>query len=250
MTVHFIGAGPGAADLLTLRARDLIAAADVCIYAGALVPQEVLSWAPDHAVLIDSQHLVLDDIIDHMVAAARAGKNIVRLHSGDPSLYSAIAEQARRLDEAGVAFDICPGVPAWSAAAAALGRELTVPEVAQSIVLTRISRRATAMPAGETLENFAKTGATIVVHLAVQAIDEVVAELSRELPIDTPVAVCAYVSQPREVLLRSTLANIANDVAEAGIKRTAVIIVGKALTAHEFTTSHLYSCERQREIAQ
>lgn len=250
MTVHFIGAGPGAADLLTIRARDLIAAADVCIYAGALVSAEVLSWAHDEATLIDSQHLVLDQIMDHMIDAAKSGKSVVRLHSGDPSLYSAIAEQARRLDEAGVGFDICPGVPAWSAAAAALGRELTVPEVAQSVVLTRISRRATAMPEGETLQNFAKTGATMVVHLAVQAIDEVVDELKQELPGDTPVAVCAFVSQPGEVLIRSTLDSIATEVAAAGIVRTAVIIVGRALTAHDFRTSHLYSCDRDRQNSQ
>lgn len=245
MTVYFVGAGPGAADLMTLRGQRVVSSSPVCVYAGALVPQEVLSWCPDGAELVDSQHLTLAEIVEVMASASAAGQSVARLHSGDPSVYSAMAEQMRLLAERGIAYEVVPGVPSFAAAAAALGTELTVPEVAQSVVLTRVSRRATAMPQGETLANFGRTGATLVVHLAIAVIDEVVAELVPFYGADCPVAVCGYVSRPQEVLVRGTLASIVADVEQAQLRRTSVIIVGPALTASGFRDSHLYSCDRQ-----
>lgn len=243
--VCFVGAGPGAADLMTLRGRSVIEQADVVVYAGALVPSEVLTWASPDARLVDSQGLTLDEITHVVVDAVRAGQKVARLHSGDPSVYSAVAEQTRRLEEAGVVWTIVPGVPSFAAAAAVLGKELTVPGVAQSVVLTRMSRRSTAMPEGETLAAFAATGATLVIHLAVQIIDEAVAELVDVVGEDCPVAVCGFVSQPDEIILRGTIGTVAKQVAEAGITKTAVIVVGRALTAGDFQDSHLYSCARQ-----
>lgn len=245
MTVHFVGAGPGAADLMTLRGQRVISAADVVVYAGALVPPEVLTWCKSDAVLHDSQHLSLDEIIELCRGAYDAGHQVARLQSGDPALYSAMAEQMRRLTQLGIPFEVVPGVPAFSAAAAVLRRELTVPEVAQSIILTRVSRRATAMPPGEQLAAFAATGATLVVHLAVQVIDEVVAEVVDHYGAACPVAVCAFVSQPAELMITGTLADIAQQVADHGVTKTAVIIIGPALTASQFGDSHLYSCARQ-----
>ncbi|WP_131741820.1 precorrin-4 C(11)-methyltransferase [Actinomadura roseirufa] len=247
MTVHFIGAGPGAADLMTVRGRDLVAASPVCLYAGSLVPPEVLAWCPPGARLVDTARMVLDDIVAELVDAHGRGLDVARLHSGDPSVFSAMAEQMRRLDAAGVPYDVTPGVPAFAAAAAALGRELTVPEVAQTVVLTRTSARATPMPPGEDLAALGRSRATMVLHLAVQRIDAVVAELVPNYGADCPAAVVAYASRPDEVILRGTLADIAAQVAEAGIRRTAVIIVGAALTARDFTDSHLYSAARRRD---
>ncbi|WP_067483557.1 precorrin-4 C(11)-methyltransferase [Actinomadura hibisca] len=248
MTVHFIGAGPGAADLITVRGRDLIAAAPVCLYAGSLVPAEMLAWCPPDARLIDTAQMVLDDIVAEMVAAHERGQDVARLHSGDPSVFSAVAEQMRRLDAAGVPYDVVPGVPAFAAAAASLKRELTVPEVGQSVILTRTSARATPMPPGEDLATLGRSRATIVLHLAVQRIEEVVAELLPNYGADCPAAVVAFASRPDEIVLRGTLADIAAQVAEAGIKRTAVIIVGAVLTAENFTDSHLYSAARCRGV--
>ena len=247
MTVHFIGAGPGAADLMTLRGRDLIAASPVCLYAGSLVPPEVLTWCPAGARLVDTADLDLDAIVRELVAAHRAGQDVARLHSGDPSLYSAMAEQMRRLDAEGVPYDVTPGVPAYAAAAAALGRELTVPGVGQSVLLSRISAASTPMPPGEDLATLAKARTTLVLHLAVQRIDQVVADLLPQYGPQAPVAVVARASRPDELILRGTLADIAEVGRTAGVVRTAVIIVGAVLTADQFCDSHLYSTTRCRD---
>jgi precorrin-4/cobalt-precorrin-4 C11-methyltransferase len=246
VTVHFIGAGPGAADLITLRAQRLLATSPVCLYAGSLVPDEVLAHCPPGARLVDTADLTLDEIIAELVAADAAGLDSARLCSGDPSVFSAVAEQARRLDAAGVAYDITPGVPAFAAAAAALGRELTVPGVGQTVILTRIAQRATPMPAGEDLSTLGASGATLVLHLAVQRIDTVAAELCASYGGDCPVAVVAYASRDDEVVLRGTLADIADRTRAAGVSRTAVIIVGRVLAAEGFPDSHLYSPARDR----
>ena len=246
MTVHFVGAGPGAPDLITLRAQRLLQQSEVCLYAGSLVPAEVLAHCPPAARLIDTADLTLDEIIAAMTEADAAGLDVVRLCSGDPAVFSAIAEQARRLDRAGIDYDITPGVPAFAAAAAALRRELTVPGVGQTVVLTRIAQRATPMPPGEDLASLGATGATLVLHLAVQRIEQVVAELTPHYGPDCPAAVVAHATQPGELVLRGTLGNIAARTLEAGIKRTAVIIVGRVLAAEGFRDSHLYSPERSR----
>jgi precorrin-4/cobalt-precorrin-4 C11-methyltransferase len=221
VTVHFIGAGPGAADLMTLRGRDLIAASPVCLYAGSLVPPEVLTWCPPGARLVDTAALDLDAITAELLAAHAAGSDVARLHSGDPSLYSATA-------------------------AAALRRELTVPGVGQSVVLTRISAASTPIPPGEDLATLAQARTTLVLHLAVQRIDEVVAELLPAYGPKAPVAVVARASRPDELILRGTLADIAETVRAAGVVRTAVIVVGAVLTADHFLDSHLYSTARCR----
>ncbi|GAB1642091.1 precorrin-4 C(11)-methyltransferase [Krasilnikovia sp. MM14-A1259] len=246
MTVHFIGAGPGAADLITVRGQRLIATSPVCLYAGSLVPAELLDSCPPGASLVDTARLTLDEIVALMVDAHAAGHDVARLHSGDPSVFSAVAEQMRRLDAAGVPYDVTPGVPAFAAAAASLGREFTVPGVAQTVILTRTAERATAMPPGEDLSTLGASRATMVLHLAVQRIDAVVAELTGSYGADCPVAVVARASRPDELIVRGTLADIAGRVAEAGIRRTAVIVVGAALTASQFPDSHLYSADRCR----
>lgn len=246
MTVHFVGAGPGAADLITLRAQRLLAACAVCLYAGSLVPADVLAHCPPATRLVDTADLTLDQIIAELVTAHAGGLDVVRLCSGDPAVFSAMAEQLRRLDDAGVPYDVTPGVPAFAAAAATLGRELTVPEVGQTVVLTRIAHAATPMPLGEELTTLGATRATLVLHLAVGRIDAVVADLLPHYGADCPVAVVAYASRPDEVVLRGTLADIALAVHDAGIKRTAVIIVGPVLAASGFRDSHLYSSSRDR----
>ena len=246
MTVHFIGAGPGAADLVTLRAARVIATAPVCLYAGALVPRELLETAPAGARLVDTADLDLDQITAELVAAAEAGLDVARLHSGDPSIWSAMAEQMRRLDAAGVPYEVVPGVPAFAAAAAALKRELTVPGVGQTVVLTRTSARSTPMPPGEELAAYAATGATRVLHLAVQRIAELALELAEHYGDDGPVAVVARASRDDELVLRGTLADIAGQVEAAGVRRTAVVVVGPVLTAGQFPDSHLYSTMRSR----
>ncbi|MBB3083470.1 precorrin-4 C(11)-methyltransferase [Geodermatophilus sabuli] len=246
MTVFFIGAGPGAADLVTLRAARVIAAAPVCLYAGALVPRELLATAPPGARLVDTADLDLDRITAELVGAHEAGLDVARLHSGDPSVYSAMAEQMRRLDAAGVPYEVVPGVPAFAAAAAALKRELTVPGVGQTVVLTRTSARSTPMPPGEELAAYAATGATLVLHLAVQRIAELAPQLAGHYGADGPVAVVARASRDDELVLRGTLADIAGQVAAAGVTRTAVVIVGPVLTAAQFPDSHLYSTTRPR----
>lgn len=246
MTVHFIGAGPGAADLLTLRAQRLIASSPVCVYAGALVPPEVLTHAPPGARLVDTQHLQLDEIVEELRAAHERGEDVARLHSGDLSIYSAAAEQMRRLDELGIPWDVTPGVPAFAAASAILRRELTLPGVAQSVILTRYSRRASPMPERESLAALAQHRATLVLHLGVQAMAELVEVLVPHYGAQCPVAVVARATWPDELVLRGTLATIAEQVEEAGIKRTALIVVGPALGDTAFQDSFLYSKVRER----
>jgi len=246
VTVHFIGAGPGAPDLLTLRAQRLIASSPVCLYAGALVPPEILGHAPPAARVIDTRDLTLDEIVAELEAAHTAGHDVARLHSGDLSIYSAIAEQTRRLDDLSIPWDVTPGVPAFAAAAAALRTELTLPGVAQTVILTRYGRRASAMPAGEDLAGLAAHGATLVVHLGTQAIEEIVATLTPHYGERCPAAVVARASWPDEVILTGTLATIAAAVRDAAIKRTATILVGPALAPDDPAESHLYSHERER----
>ena len=240
MTVHFIGAGPGAADLLTLRAVRLLEESPVCLYAGTYVDAPVLAHCPPGAELIDTQHLNLDAITHHLVRATGEGKDVARLCSGDPSVYSAVAEQARRLDAARVPWDVTPGVSAYAATAALLGRELTVPEVAQSVVLTRAHQDSTAMPSTESLAAFAATRATLVLHLAIRHTRRLADELVAFYGPDCPVVVGSQVTQPEELVLRGTLVDIADQVEAAGLRHAAVIIVGWALEAEGFADSHLY----------
>ena len=240
MTVHFIGAGPGAADLITIRGRDLIARCPVCLYAGSIVPAALLAHCPPGARVVDTAPMSLDEIEAEFVAAHAEGQDVARLHSGDLSIYSALAEQLRRLKRRGIAFTLTPGVPAFAAAAAALGRELTVPEVAQTVVLTRMRGRASAMPAGEQLAAFAATGATLAIHLAVTAIDAIVRELTPFYGADCPVAVVARASWPDERIVCGTLGDIAEKVGATAIDRTALVLVGRALAAEDFRESALY----------
>ncbi|WP_062995910.1 precorrin-4 C(11)-methyltransferase [Nocardia mikamii] len=247
MTVHFIGAGPGAADLLTLRAVMLLRASPVCLYAGTYLDPEVLAHCAPEAELIDTQGLDLDEIVAHCARADAAGKDVARLCSGDPSIYSALTEQTRRLDGLGISWDVTPGVPAYAAAAAVLGSELTVPEVAQSVVLTRTRARSTAMPESEALGNFARTRASLVLHLAITRIRELAAELADEYGADCPAVVVYRASQPQQRILRGTLADIAGRVEAAGLRQAAVILVGRALTpALDCAQSHLYDPGRER----
>ena len=248
MTVHFIGAGPGAPDLITVRGRDLIARCPVCLYAGSIVPRELLAYCPADARIVDTAPLTLDDIEAEFVAAHRAGHDVARLQSGDLSVYSALAEQLRRLDRLGIPYTLTPGVPAFAAAAAALLRELTVPEVAQSVVLTRVSGRASKMPDGETLAAFAATGATLAIHLGVQALGRIVAELKPICGPDCPVAVVAEASRPGEKIVQGTLADIESRLAADPIERSALILVGPALAAHGFRESALYDPEYRRRF--
>lgn len=248
MTIHFVGGGPGAADLITVRAAALLAAADVVVYAGTYLDAEVLSHCREGVELVDTQDLDLDRITTVLVAADQAGKDVVRLCSGDPSLYSAVAEQTARLDAAGVAWDVTPGVPAYAAAAAVLGRELTVPRLAQSVVLTRAQARSTAMPDGETLAAFAATGATLVLHLAITRIRELAVSLVDDYGPDCPVAVVYRASQPEQIVLRGTLASIAADVEAAGLRQAAIILVGPALDPAAVAESYLYDATRDRGL--
>ena len=240
MTVHFIGAGPGSADLLTIRAVRLIESSPVCMYAGTYVDHEILAHCPQGATLIDSQHLDLDQITDHLIAAHQRGEDAARLCSGDPSIYSALAEQTRRLDAAGVKWDVTPGVPAYAAAAAIIGRELTVPELAQTVILTRTQAASTAMPETESLEYLSRTRATMIIHLAIRRIRQICTQLLPAYGPDCPVAVVANASQPSERVLRGNLATIADQVENAGLRQAAVIMVGEALHAANFVESHLY----------
>jgi precorrin-4/cobalt-precorrin-4 C11-methyltransferase len=248
MTVHFIGAGPGAADLITVRGRELIARCPVCLYAGSIVPRELLSHCPPGARIVDTAPMTLDEIETEYVNAHAAGLDVARLHSGDLSIYSALAEQIRRLERRGIPFTLTPGVPAFAAAAAALGRELTVPEVAQTVVLTRMGGRASAMPAGERLAAFAATGATLAIHLAITAIDTIVAELTPFYGADCPIAVVVRASWPDQRIVRGTLGDIAGQVAAAAIDRTALIFVGRALAAEDFRESALYDPDYRRRF--
>ena len=246
MTVHFIGAGPGAADLITLRGRDLIAACPVCLYAGSLVPQALLAHCPPGARIVNTAAMDLDQIIGEIAAAHAEGHDIARLHSGDLSVWSAMGEQLRRLRALGVPYDVTPGVPAFAAAAAALGAELTLPGVAQSVVLTRTSGRASAMPDGETLAAFGATGATLAIHLSVHVLARVQAELIPHYGADCPVAVVFRASWPDQRIIRATLATL--DPAIGDGERTALILVGRALTAEGFDESRLYAGDYDRRF--
>ncbi len=247
VTVYFIGAGPGAADLITVRGQRLLDRCEVCLYAGSIMPQDLVTLCRPGARIIDTGPLTLEQIVAEITAAHADGHDVARLHSGDPSLYSAVAEQVRRLDALGIDYQIVPGVPAFAAAAAALGRELTVPGVAQTVTLTRVATLSTAMPAGEELTALAGPGATLVIHLAAHRIDAVVPQLlDGGYRPDTPVAVVAFASWPEQVVLRGTLDDIAAQVHQAQVTRTAVIVVGDVLAAQGFTDSYLYSTGRPR----
>jgi precorrin-4/cobalt-precorrin-4 C11-methyltransferase len=248
MTVHFIGAGPGAADLITVRGRELIARCPVCLYAGSIVPRELLRFCPKDARIVDTAPLTLDEIEAEFVAADAAEHDVARLHSGDLSIFSALAEQLRRLERRNIRYTLTPGVPAFAAAAAALQCELTVPEVAQSVVLTRVGGRASRMPERETLAGFAATGATLVIHLAVHALDAIVAELTPFYGADCPAAVVAEASSATQRVVSGTLADIATAVATARIERTALILVGRALAARDFRDSALYDPSYRRRF--
>lgn len=248
MTVHFIGAGPGAADLLTLRGRDLLARCPVCLYAGSIVPAEMLEHCPPDARLVDTAPLTLDLIEQEYIKAHAAGQDIARLHSGDLSVYSAVAEQIRRLDRHGIPWTMTPGVPAFAAAASVLGRELTVPEVAQSVVLTRVSGRASAMPEREKLAAFGATGATLAIHLAIHVLDQIVTDLTPLYGADCPVAIVARATWPDQLVLRGTLATISEQLATNPVERTALVLVGPALGTQDFRESALYNADYHRRF--
>ena len=245
MTVHFIGAGPGAADLLTIRGRDLIAASPVCLYAGSLVPEGVLARCPAGARIVNTASLSLDEIVAEIAAAHARGEDVARLHSGDLSVWSAMGEQLRRLRDLGIPYDVTPGVPSFAAAAAALGAELTLPGLAQSVVLTRTSGRATAMADSENLAAFAATGATLAIHLSVHVLDRVVDELTPHYGEDCPVAVVWRASWPDERIVRATLGTLQAAVG-AEPERTALILVGRTLAAEGFGESRLYAGDYDR----
>jgi precorrin-4/cobalt-precorrin-4 C11-methyltransferase len=248
MTVHFIGAGPGAADLITIRGRDLIAACPVCLYAGSLVPPGLLTWCPHGARIVDTAPLSLDQIIAEYVRAEADGQDVARLHSGDLSVWSAMGEQLRRLDALGIRYSVTPGVPSFAASAAALMQELTLPGVAQSLVLTRTSGRASAMPPGETLAGFAATGATLAIHLSIHVLDAAVAELTPFYGPECPVAIVYRASWPDELVVRGTLATIVPLVQATKMERTALILVGPVLGQRHFRESALYDAEYQRRF--
>ena len=248
MTVHFIGAGPGAADLITLRGARLLASCPVCLHAGSIVAPELLQHCAPGTRLIDTAPMSLDEIEAAYLDAHKAGHDVARLHSGDLSVWSAVAEQIRRLEKHGIPYTLTPGVPSFAAAAAALRRELTIPEVAQSLVLTRISGRASKMPPGETLAGFGRTGATLAIHLAIHAIDRVVAELTPYYGGDCPVAIVFRASWPDERVLTGTLATIEALLAADPMERTAIIFVGRVFGTTDFTESRLYHIDHQHAL--
>ena len=240
MTVHFIGAGPGAADLITLRGRDLIARCPVCLYAGSLVPAALVAMALAAARVIDTAPMTLDEIIDEMVAADAAGHDVARVHSGDPSLYGAIGEQMQRLDARGIAYDVTPGVPAYAAAAAVLGAELTLPDISQTVILTRTAMKSSAMPPGEELASLGASGATLAIHLSVRNLRHVTQALTPHYGADCPVCVVYRASWPDEQVIRGTLSDIRQKVRAAKITRTALVLVGHVLGARGHAESKLY----------
>ena len=246
VTVYFIGAGPGAADLITVRGQRLLERCPVCLYAGSIVPDDLLALCPPDAKIIDTGPLTLEQIVAELAGADAAGRDVARLHSGDPSLYSALAEQCRRLEVMGIEYEIVPGVPAFAAAAAALKRELTIPGVAQTVTLTRVATLSTPMPPGEDLASLAQTGATLVLHLAAAQIDAIVPQLIEGgYRPETPSAVVAFASWPQQTVLRGALGGIAAQMHDASITKTAVIIVGDVLAAEGYTDSYLYSAARR-----
>jgi precorrin-4/cobalt-precorrin-4 C11-methyltransferase len=248
MTIHFIGAGPGAPDLITLRGRDLIAASPVCLFAGSLVPAALLAHCPASAHIVDTAPMSLDEIIAEMACAHARGKDVARLHSGDLSIWSAIGEQTRRLDALEIPYTLTPGVPSFAAAAASLKQELTLPGLAQSLVLTRTSGRASAMPERETLARFAATGATLGIHLSIHALDAVTAELTPHYGADCPVAIVWRASWPDERVIRGTLSTISQLASAAPLERTAIILVGPVLGARDFDESALYDATYLRRF--
>lgn len=248
MTVHFIGAGPGAADLLTVRGRDLLASCPVCLYAGSIVPPDMLQYCPPDARLVDTAPMSLDEIEAEYVRAHHAGQDVARLHSGDLSIYSAVAEQIRRLEHHAIPWSMTPGVPAFAAAASVLGRELTAPGVAQSLVLTRVNGRASAMPEREKLETFAATGTTLAIHLAVHALSRIVVELTPFYGAQCPVAIVARASWPDQIVLRGTLESIEKELALNPIERTALVLVGPALAGMIGRESALYDPDYRRRF--
>lgn len=248
MSVHFIGAGPGAPDLITVRGLRLIERCPVCLYAGSLVPAEIVAAAPRGARVIDTAPLTLDEIIAEMARAHAAGLEVARVHSGDISLYGAIAEQMRRLDALGIAYDLTPGVPAFAAAASALGAELTLPELSQTVILTRTAVRASAMPPREDLATLGASGATLVLHLSINNLARVVRELAPLYGEDCPVAVVYRASWPDQAILRGTLATIRDRVKAAGFTRTALILVGRVLAAADFPESRLYAADHHHVL--
>jgi precorrin-4/cobalt-precorrin-4 C11-methyltransferase len=246
MTVHFIGAGPGAPDLLTLRGKDILSRCPVCLYASSLVDPGILTFCPQGARIVETAPMSLDEIVAEFVRAEREGHDVARLHSGDLSVWSAVGEQLRKLDTLGIPYTLTPGVPAFAAAAAALRRELTLPEVSQSLVLTRLGGRASAVPAGEGLTNFAKTGATLALHLSFHALDRIIAELMPHYGADCPAAIVVRATQPDERIVRATLGTLAAEVAKDPPERTAIIIVGRVLEAEDFCDSALYDSSYRR----
>jgi len=248
MTIHFIGAGPGAPDLITIRGRDLIATCPVCLYAGSLIPQALLTYCPPGARIVDTAPMSLDQIIAELASADADGQDAARLHSGDLSVWSAMGEQLRRLDSLGIRYTVTPGVPSFAASAAVLGQELTLPGVAQSLVLTRTSGRASPMPEHEKLASFAATGATLAIHLSIHVLDAVVAELASHYGSGCPIAIVCRASWPDEVVIRGTLATIVALARATPMERTALILVGPVLGARDFRESALYDADYQRRV--
>ncbi|MFP6712385.1 MAG: precorrin-4 C(11)-methyltransferase [Rhodospirillales bacterium] len=248
MTVHFIGAGPGAPDLITVRGLNLIKKCRVCLYAGSLVPAEVVAAAPDGAEVIDTAPLHLDQIIEKMEEAHTNGLDVARVHSGDPSIYGAVAEQMRRLDALGIEYDVTPGVPAFAAAAAVLNRELTLPEVSQTIILTRTDGKASSMPDGEELASLAASTATLAIHLSVRNLKKVIADLTPHYGEDCPVYVVYRVTWPDQLILSGTLSDIRAKVREAKITRTALIMVGHVFGDDDFIDSRLYAKDHKHVL--
>lgn len=241
MTVYFIGAGPGAADLITVRGSQTIARCPVCLYAGSLVPPDIVALAPPDAIVHDTAPMTLDDIVAHMVCAHEKGHDVARIHSGDPSLYGSIAEQMRRLDQAGIAYDVIPGVSAYAAASAVIGQELTLPDISQTIILTRTAMKSSAMPNNEDLRTLGASGATLVIHLSIRNLKDICAQLTPLYGADCPVVVAWRVTWPDQMIIRGTLADIREKVRAAKITRTALILVGRVLSQHnDFSDSKLY----------
>lgn len=248
MMVHFIGAGPGAADLITVRGRDILSRCPVCLYAGSIIPESLLKYCPADAKIVNTAPMSLAEIEGEFVSAKRDDLDVARLHSGDLSVWSAVAEQIRRLKKNEIDYSMTPGVPSFAAAAAAIGQELTLPEIAQSLVLTRVSGRASKMPPGETLSAFGRTGTTLAIHLAIHAIGQVVEELIPLYGKNCPVVVVARASWPDEKIINATLGTVESQIAESGIERTALILAGPALEAENFVDSALYDARYQRRF--
>ncbi|MBV15966.1 MULTISPECIES: precorrin-4 C(11)-methyltransferase [Thalassospira] len=243
MTVHFIGAGPGAPDLITVRGLRLIEKCPVCLYAGSLVPEEIVTSAPEGARVVDTASMHLDEIIAEIEAAHAKGQDVARVHSGDPSIYGAIAEQIRRLDDLGIAYDITPGVSAYAATAAEIGAELTLPDISQTVILTRTAMRSSSMPDGESLSELGKSRATLAVHLSINNLVNVVRDLTPHYGADCPVVIAYRATWPDQQYIFGTLGDIRAKVKGSGITRTALIMVGEVFGRKDFTDSRLYAAD-------